>query len=281
MTTTRKRILILALILILAAPLALFIGLREVEHEITFRPEPFNTLSYKDMPIHAEDVWIKTRDNVRINAWFIPTEVSPATATILFFHGNSGNISNVGWLGQKLAARGFDVMLVDYQGYGKSEGTVSGENDIYADADAAYDYLTTVRKVSPSRLVLYGHSLGTTVVADLASRKPCGAAIIEAGLSSASDLAADHFTRLPHWLHSLCKNRFDSAQKLGNVHSPVLIVHGDSDSLIPLSEGKKLFASANEPKTLLVIPGGGHTVFGSGGDGYLNTLTEFVKASVK
>ncbi|HZS44214.1 MAG TPA: alpha/beta hydrolase [Blastocatellia bacterium] len=281
MRLTRNRAFLLIVSIIVLGPLVLFFGLREFEHEITFRPVGFDALSYAGTPNGSEDVWIKTRDNVRINAWFVHSSVSPSTATILYFHGNAGNISNVGWLGQRLAGKGFDVLLVDYQGYGKSEGTISGENDLYADADAAYDYLINTRGVSPSRLVVYGHSLGTTATADLASRKPVGAVILESGLSSASDLATDRVSWLPRWLHFLAKNRFESARKLGQVHCPVLVAHGESDSLIPVEEGKKLYASANEPKKLILVPGVGHNVFGTAGDRYLDTLSEFIKESVK
>src|SRR6185436_16464694 len=99
---------------------------------------------------------------------------------------NSGNITNVGWIGSAFASRGFDVLLIDYRGYGRSEGEVTDENGINADADAAYDYLVKERGVNAERLALIGQSLGTTAATDLASRRPCGALVLESGLSSAA-----------------------------------------------------------------------------------------------
>ena len=102
----------------------------------------------------------------------------PALATIIFFHGNGGNISNVGWVGERLSSRGFDVLLLDYRGYGRSDGDVDGERGLYADADAGYEYVTKTRGVRPSSVVLYGQSLGTAVAVHLASRQESAAYLL-------------------------------------------------------------------------------------------------------
>src|SRR5262249_23113222 len=150
---------------------------------------------------NGEDVWMKTADGVRLHGWFIKASTQPATATVIYFHGNGGNISNVGWVGQSLAERGLDVLLFDYRGYGRSEGSVADEQALNRDADAAYDYVTSERGVRPDQLALYGASLGTTMAIDLAARKECAALVIESGLSSASDLASALLPWLPRWAH--------------------------------------------------------------------------------
>jgi fermentation-respiration switch protein FrsA (DUF1100 family) len=118
----------------------------------------------------------------------------------------------------------------------------------FADASAAYDYLLRERKVRPEQLALYGQSLGTTAAIDLASRKVCGALVLESGLTSASDMASALLPWLPRLLHPLGRNRFDSLHKISGVRCPVLVTHGDQDQLIPVEQGRALFARAPEPK---------------------------------
>ena len=185
----------------------------------------------------------------------------------------------MGWVSEHLAARGFDVLAFDYRGYGLSEGEAFDETGLYADADAAYEYLR-IQGERPERIVLYGESLGTAVAADLAARKRCGALILESGFSSASDLAHQALPWLPRWLHFLGRNRFTSAKKLAKVTCPILVTHGDPDPVIAMDEGRKLFNAANEPKKLIIFPGAGHNVFGSQGESYLDLLTIFIENSL-
>jgi fermentation-respiration switch protein FrsA (DUF1100 family) len=258
-----------------------FFALRWFEHGVTFHPVRFTDGERWLKPPQADDVWLRTADGESLNGWFFTSVTQPAQATIIYFHGNGGNISNLGWVGERLATRGFDVLLIDYRGYGKSTGASSSEDGIYRDADAAYDYLVKTRGASPERLVLYGQSIGTTASADLASRRPCGAVILESGLSSGRDMTAKLLPKALHWVHFFTLNRFDSAHKLASIHCPVLVTHGDPDSIIPTAQGRALFAAANEPKQLLIYPGSGHNVFGSQGDKYLDVLAEFIRGSMK
>jgi fermentation-respiration switch protein FrsA (DUF1100 family) len=259
----------------------LFFGIRWLETSITFHPERWSPKEAWKLPKGGEDVWFTTADGVRLHGWFVPAQSETPAATVIFFHGNGGNINTIGWLGEELAARGFDALVFDYRGYGRSEGAVTGEQGIYADADAAYDYVVKERGAHPRRLVLYGQSLGTTAVADVASRKPCGAIILESGLSSASDMAASIFPWLPRRLHGFGQNRFESARKLSSVRCPVLVTHGEPDPTIPTEQGRKLYLAANEPKKLIIIPGAGHGVSSFGGDSYFDTLAEFIRTAVQ
>src|SRR5215831_7222515 len=117
MRTIRKKAIYSIASLALITPILFFIGLRTLELTITFRPTRYEAPGYWNIPKDAEEVWIQTSDNVRLNGWYLSSQSSPANATILFFHGNSGNISNVSWLGESLSARGFNVLLIDYRGY--------------------------------------------------------------------------------------------------------------------------------------------------------------------
>src|SRR5262249_52676336 len=152
------------------------------EQALTFHPAKYGQGQAWEIPGAGEEVSFLNRDFLRLQGWFIHSVSQPASATVIFFHGQSGNISHVGWLAERLAARGFDVLLFDYRGYGKSEGDIRDEGDMDADADAAYRYIVEERHVPADRVILYGHSLGTTAAVDLASRNRCGALILESGL---------------------------------------------------------------------------------------------------
>jgi fermentation-respiration switch protein FrsA (DUF1100 family) len=277
---SRER-LIAGCVAILSLAFFLFLALRGFEHAVTFHPLRYDDRTGWKQPTSAQDVWLRSTDGVRLHGWLFEAKEQPAFATIIYFHGNGGNISNDGWVGENLSRRGFDVLLLDYRGYGRSEGDVDGEAGLYADADAAYEYITKTRGVRPSRVVLYGQSLGTAVAVDVASRQESAALILESGFSSASDLASTVVPVLPRRLHFLAKNRFESTRKLSSVRCPVLIVHGDPDMTIPTEHGRLLFSAANEPKKLLIFPGAGHNVFGSLGDGYLDRVVDFLRTETK
>jgi fermentation-respiration switch protein FrsA (DUF1100 family) len=276
---TRERVIGIAAGLIVAS-FAFVFGLRWLEAAMTFHPKRL-AIGAVSPPAGAEDVWITTTDNVRLHAWFFKSLREPSTATIIYFHGNGGNITNIDWVAQRLSARGFNALLLDYRGYGQSQGSSTGEASLYKDGDAALSYVIQSRRENPERVVLYGQSLGTVVATDLAARQHCGALILESGLSSASSVASDALPWLPSWLHFIGRNRFDSARKLKDVKAPVLITHGDPDPVLPTDEARLLFAAANEPKKLLLYPGVGHNVFGSLGDNYLDVIENFVRDSLK
>ena len=257
-----------------------FFGLRKLERAIAFHPEPYKPGAAWLTPPEAEDVWFMNADGDRLHGWWFGSNAKLAKSTIIFFHGNGGNLSNIGWVGVRLAARGFNVLMFDYRGYGRSEGYLDDERGLYADAEAAYGFVERVRGVPGQSIVLYGQSLGTAAAIDAAARHGCAAIILESGPSSGSDMAAAALPWLPHKLHFLAKNRFDSARKLSQVRCPVLITHGDPDPTVPTEQSRILLAAANEPKKLMTFAGAGHNVFGSVGEKYLDLLAEFIAASV-
>lgn len=276
---TRERLIGAAVALFLGCA-AFVYGLRWLESLMTFHPDRMTAAERQSIHQGAENVWFDSADGTRLNGWFFKSQSGPEIATIIFFHGNGGNIRNVGWVGQRFAKQGFDVLLFDYRGYGASDGAASAESDLYADGDAAVAFVINQKNARPERIVLYGQSLGTAVVADVASRGKFGAVILESGFSSASSLATTALPWLPRFLHFLGKNRFESGRKLSNVRSPILIAHGDPDGTIPTAEAHLLFASANEPKKLLIIPGAGHVVFGAAGEQYLSQVEQFIREAM-
>ena len=171
MLALRYFLISIIVIAVVALP-AGFYALRRFEREATFHPERAALGGLWRVPPAAEEVWFKTSDGVRLYGWLFHSQAAPATAHVIYFHGNGGNLSYCDWVGKELAARGFDVLIFDYRGYGRSGGEPAGERELYADADAAYDFLTGERGVAPRSVVLYGQSLGTAAAIDLASVAP-------------------------------------------------------------------------------------------------------------
>ena len=279
MILTRER-LIGVTVAVLLGCLAFVFGLRWLESMMTFQPDRMTEKEKSLVPEGGESVWFNSADGTRLHGWFFESQSGPETATVIFFHGNGGNIGNVGWVGQRFVKRGFDVLVFDYRGYGASDGVAANESDLYADGDAAVAFVRNVKGARPEQIVLYGQSLGTAIVADVASRGVFGAVVLESGFSSASSVAASALPWLPRFLHFLGKNRFESARKLTSVKTPILITHGDPDHTIPTAESQMLFASANDPKKLLIFRGAGHNVFGSLGEQYLIQVEQFIRESL-
>ena len=255
-------------------------GLRWLEKMMTFRPDRMSVNEARMVPEGAESVWFTSADGTRLNGRFFRSATDPQVATIIFFHGNGGNISNVGWLAERFAKHGFNVLLFDYRGYGISEGEVGSEVGLYADGDAAVEFVLREKGERPEKIVLYGQSLGTAVAADVASRGKFGAVVLESGFSSASSVAASALPWLPRSLHFLGKNRLESARKLRTVSAPILIAHGDPDATIATTESHLLYAAANEPKKLLIVPGAGHVVFAKAGEKYLAQVEQFIREAL-
>ena len=281
MLALRHAMLSLLVLTLIGLPLVYFAS-RRFEKSVTFHPvrEPWGG-EWK-LPAGAEDVWFEVQDGTRLHGWFVRSAQKPAAATVIFLHGNGGNLSYLDWLGESLADKGFDVLLFDYRGYGRSEGSVSDERGIYEDADAAYDYVSKERGVAPEKIVLYGQSLGTAAAVDVAARKTCGALVLESGLSSAGDMAATIMPWLPSFVRGLTQNRFDSVGKLPAVRCPVFVAHGDRDEVIPVEQGRTLYAAAPEPKRLVIVNGAGHNDLSIvGGTAYTRELADFIKKSVR
>jgi fermentation-respiration switch protein FrsA (DUF1100 family) len=277
----RHFVISVLVILLIGLPVGFFM-LRRFEASVIFHPERAAAGGVWRVPRGAEEVWFMNAEGLKLHGWLFRSTTQPAAATVVFAHGNGGNISYCGWVGESLAARGFDVLLFDYRGYGRSEGEVAGEGGLYADAEAAYDFVTGGRGVPPGRVVLYGQSLGTAAVSDVAARRECGALVLESGLSSAADMAAVIMPWLPRFVRGLTKNKLDTVSKLPRVKCPVLVAHGDRDRIIPVGQGRRLFDAAPEPKRLVVVEGADHNDLSIvGGEKYIDTLSEFVRASLR
>jgi len=218
-----------------------------------------------------ESVGLVSVDEIHLDGWFLP--VKEAQGTILFFHGNAGNISHrldSLLLFNKLQ---FNVLIFDYRGYGRSQGKTS-EPGTYKDAEAAWQYLVKQRGTPPERIVLFGRSLGSAVAAHLAAVHTPGALIIESGFTSIPELGAGLYPFLP--VKKLSKLNYNTRKNLQKVSCPVLIVHSPDDEIIPFSHGRALYDVAGEPKSFLQLRGGHNQGFLVTGKAYSDGLEEFL-----
>jgi uncharacterized protein len=235
---------------------------------------PFYPLKYPSgfwelqKEIRADDVWLLTADGIRLHAWWIAApQASPVT---LYLHGNAGNVTHRSLQVREITTAGSSVLMLDYRGYGKSGGSPS-ERGLYADADAAYQYLLN-HGHSARNIILQGESLGTAVAVDLASRIQCAGVVLEAAFTSGRDVAN---TVLPV-IGPLLFRGLDSKSKIAKVRAPLLFFHGDRDEIIPLRLGRALFDGAPEPKSFLEIHGAGHNdLVETAGPSYRERLSEF------
>jgi fermentation-respiration switch protein FrsA (DUF1100 family) len=210
-----------------------------------------------------ENVTLTTQDNIRLHAWFIPQ--SNAEKTLLFFHGNAGNISHRGDSIRIFHDLGLNVLIFDYRGYGQSEGKPT-EAGLYQDARAAWDYLTQTRSISGQNIVLFGRSLGGAVAAKLATEVDAGGIILESTFSSARDMAHELFPLLSYFVPM--RFDFNTAEFIKQVKYPVLVIHSLDDEIIPYSLGHKVYEAANQPKQLMEIKGDHN-------NGFLNSQPQY------
>ena len=200
-----------------------------------------------------QDVYLLTEDGIRIHGWFVPQPNAPYTFLIL--HGNGGNISHrLGWI-QMLRDLEANVLIVDYRGYGRSEGKPF-EKGLYRDALAAYQWLSKEHIVERTKVILMGESLGGAVAVELAARVQVDGLVLQSTFTSAWDMAK---TIMPvGLLQPLTGVTFDSASLIPLIRCPKLFIHGDQDKTVPFRLGRRLFELAQPPKDFYQVPGAGH-----------------------
>jgi hypothetical protein len=195
-----------------------------------------------------EDAWFTAEDGTALNGWYYPHEKPAAVA--LFAHGNGGNLTNYAGVLRELHDRHrMSVMIFDYRGYGKSDGEPD-ERGILQDARAARAWLAKRERIAEEDIVLIGHSLGGGVMVDLAARDGARGLVLASTFTSLPDVAAHHYWFVP--VRMMMQNRLDSLERIGEYHGPLLQVHGANDKIVPIAQGKRLFAAAHEPKHLVV-----------------------------
>ena len=231
-----------------------------------------------------EDVWLTAEDGTRLHGWYCAAVAGAGAAhapaaterVLLYLHGNGGNISHRRDIIGELVQIPTDVFIIDYRGYGRSEGGPS-EAGLYQDARAAWDYLTNARGVRAGRVVIYGESLGGAVAVDLASRvRPCGL-VVQSSFTSVADMAAEVMPFVPRFA---IRTKMDSLSKIVRVAAPKLFVHSPADDVVPYKLGRRLYEAAPEPKRFYEIKNAPHnSTYDVGGEAYIGALRDFINSS--
>jgi len=252
--------------------LAAFSGLMYVQQPgMIFFPDREIVETPQAWGLEYENVILDTKDNLQLHGWFIPNQESKHT--LLFFHGNAGNISHRGESVRIFHRLGLNVLIFDYRGYGKSQGK-PGEQGMYQDANAAWSYLTQIKGMESNNIIIFGRSLGGAIATKLAFDVQPGKLILESTFSSGKDMAKSIFPFMSHFI--VVRFGFNSEERIKNVTCPVLVIHSPDDEIIPFRLGEKIYAAANEPKTFFRLKGDHNAGFYQSQPDYEQALGQFL-----
>lgn len=226
-----------------------------IENRIVFFPHPYPIGDWASDP-RVQDVYFETPDGLRLHGWLAEPDNRSPREIVLFNHGNGRNITTRRHVLELFRDRmNCTVLVYDYRGYGKSSGRPT-ETGVLTDARAARRWLAARARVPEGDVVIAGHSLGTGVAVDLAAADGARGLILEGAFTSLPDVAESHVPFLP--VRAVMQTRLGSEAKIADYRGPLLQVHGDADGVVPYSLGKRLFASANEPKQFVTVRDGDH-----------------------
>lgn len=244
--------------------------IRSVDEMLALFPAKYPNGNWSLGETVFEDCWFEAVDGLRLHGWYLRHDTPQAV--ILYAHGNAGNVTHRGAVAARLNKRfNASVLLFDYRGYGRSEGTPTVEG-LVRDARAARDYLALREQMPAQDIVLMGRSLGGAIAVEIAAEDGARALILESTFSSLRDVAVRHYPKL--LVNVLVADRLDCGTAIANFYGPVLISHGDADRTIPFALGQQLFDAANEPKTFVRIAGRGHN--DAQGEDYYKQLGAFL-----
>lgn len=245
-----KKVLLSSLFLLLVAVAAGWMVLRQFEFNTLYHPAAEIDATPAQFQLRFQEVQFVASDGTPLTGWWIPA--NRPRGTVVYCHGNSGNIGRSAHLAPEFFQRGFNLLLWDYRGYGRSGGRPS-EKGFYDDARAAYDAAAAMSGRLP--IVVHGISLGAAVAVQLAADRPAAALVAEGAFSSAADMARRRYPALP--LHRVLSVSYDSASKVAAMNGlPKLFGHSTRDEVVPFQSGRLLHAAAAPPKTFVLLSGG-------------------------
>ncbi len=256
-----------------------------VQQVFIFFPSSVIEITPENVNLPYEDVWLSVLSEKgkleKIHGWWISANSDTVNrGVLLYFHGNGVNIgANVEEV-YRFHKLGFDVLLIDYRGYGLSTGNFPSEAQIYQDIEVVWNYLVNQRKINPQNILVYGHSLGGAIAIELATRYPKMAGlIIQSSFTSIQDMVnyiGGIYRFFP--IKLLLHQKFDSMTKLRKLDIPIMLVHGEEDISVPAYMSEELFAATpTEIKDLYIVPGADHNnVAAIAGDEYLHRINKFV-----
>jgi fermentation-respiration switch protein FrsA (DUF1100 family) len=255
---------------VVAVPVLVYVGwglaLLFLQPKLLYRPLREINFTPADLRLAFEEVAFPSRDGVRLSGWYIPRE--NARFTLLFCHGNGGNIMHLLDSLTFFHDLGLNCFLFDYRGYGHSAGRPT-EPGTYLDAQAAWDWLVREKQAAPEQIILLGRSLGGSIAAHLAGRVPAAGLVVESAFTSYPDIGARFYPYMP--VRLFARFRYDTLAYLKSVHCPVLLIHSRDDELVPFEFGARLFEAAPEPKKFVEIRG-------SHNDGFLVSARAYQEA---
>jgi len=270
-------------LLIIAVPIALYllfiVNLYRVQARHIYCPTSEIATTPDKHGLAFEAIDFETTDGLMLHGWFVPRPSidTEKERVVLFFHGNTGNISDCITTLDMFHHLGLATFIFDYRGYGQSQGLPS-EQGTYDDAEAAWEYLLRDRGIKSEDVIVLGRSLGAAIASAQAARHRPGALVIESTFTSAPALAAELFRFVPAKLMSRFK--YNVRDNVANTHCPVLIVHSNDDEVIPFHHGKRLYEVANEPKAFMEINGQHAQGFYTSGQSYIDGLKNFLKSAL-
>ena len=283
--------LLLKLLLVLGGGLAIaylaacvFLLFRQ--NRFIFFPAPVSETTPAAVNLAYQDIWIPIATSTskplgkteRLHGWWMPA-ADPEQGVVLYLHGNGANVGATVSHCQRLHQLGLSIFVFDYRGYGRSEGSFPTEAQVYADTQAAWNYLTQVREIPPEQIFIYGHSLGGAIAIDLAVKQPeVAGLIVESSFTSMRRMVdvRGGFGLFPADL--LLTQKFNSLEKVRSLKMPVLFIHGTLDLTVPAEMSQTLFQAAPEPKQLLWVEDAGHNDVAAIGEGrYLQAIQKFVE----
>jgi fermentation-respiration switch protein FrsA (DUF1100 family) len=270
MVKTIGQLLLAGGLIYLALMLYLYLNQAKMIHLPDF-PSRQISATPQQIGLEYERVELTTDDGVHLEGWFLPAQ--QPRATLLFFHGNAGNISHRLDSLQLFHELGLAVFIFDYRGYGNSEGKPT-EAGIYRDAETAWRYLIEARGIPAHEILLFGRSFGGAVAAYLAERHEALGLVLESTFTSIPDLAAELYPWLPG--RALARFHYDTRSRLPRIEMPVLVIHSPQDDIIPFSQGRELYELAREPKSLLQINGSHNTGVHESRHAYRKGWDEFI-----
>lgn len=227
--------------------------LRAFQRRLFYHPRRTLASTPATLGLAYRDVWLTAQDGHRLHAWYVPA--SQPRFTVLFLHGNGGNISAQMDAVSAYHDLGCNVLYMDYRGYGQSDGAPE-EQGLYADAEAAWQHLVQELGADPHQIIIVGRSMGGGVATWLAVQHPPRALILEATFVSLPAVISDRFFYPPAYL--VMNHTYPSLKRLRQIYAPLLVVHPRMDQVIPYSHGKRLFAAARQPKQFVTLPQGDH-----------------------
>ena len=243
--------------LLLIAYFGLGLVLYFMQPTFTFSPTSEVLYNPGDIGLDYEKVQLKTPDHLLLSGWYIPAK--DAKFTLLFCHGNGGNIAYTLDSINIFNELGLNCLIFDYRGYGASGGKPT-EEGTYIDAQAAYDWLIKEKKLLPADIIICGKSLGGSIAAHLASNVEAKGLIVESGFTSYADIGQKFYPYMA--VRPFARYGFKTIDHVKQVDYPVLFIHSRNDDVVPFEFGLRLYAAANEPKDFIEI-------FGSHNDGFL------------